>query len=203
MPIPQKKINTYQKMFLDMVKESPDLLDDPELKSVMFKRPEVFAELVNTAQKNHARRYGISRDTDNRSIKDIKEAANKDARIRYANAKKFLENPEGWNTNERRDALLRAVRISSNNRYVNPDMIDELKEIYPILEQKVTDIDTAEKLEEDLLVQDGGSKQKRRKKSRKSRRNTLKKRPRKTLKKRPIKTLKKRSKRSKRSTKRR
>lgn len=49
----------------------------------------------------------------------------------------------------------------------------------------------------------GGSKQKRRKKSRKSRRNTLKKRPRKTLKKRPIKTLKKRSKRSKRSTKRR
>jgi len=45
----------------------------------------------------------------------------------------------------------------------------------------------------------GGSKQKRRKKSRKSRRNTLKKRPRKTSR----KTLKKRSKRSKRSTKRR
>lgn len=45
----------------------------------------------------------------------------------------------------------------------------------------------------------GGSKQKRRKKSRKSRRNTLKKKPRKTFR----KTLKKRSKRSKRSTKRR
>ena len=44
----------------------------------------------------------------------------------------------------------------------------------------------------------GGSKQKRRKKSRKSRRNTLKKKPRKTFR----KTLKKRSKRSKRSTKR-
>jgi hypothetical protein len=65
------------------------------------------------------------------------------------------------------------------------------------------ELESGETIQDILGVVGGGSKQKRRKKSRKSRKNTLKKRPRKTLKKRPRKTLKKRSKRSKRSTKRR